>query len=76
MLDFHSLTIYSCTVEHIGRDIFLLLMITLNYYNLRGNHITKITGIQDSGIVKEDMYRNKYFTMNRCPLGNYEYMLN
>jgi hypothetical protein len=31
--------------------------------------------MQDSGIVQVD--RNKYLTLNRCPLGNYEYnMLN
>ena len=27
--------------------------------------------MQDSEIVKED--RNTYLTLNRCPLGNYEY---
>jgi hypothetical protein len=31
--------------------------------------------MQDSGIVKVD--RNKYLTLNRCPLGNYQHdMLN
>ena len=35
----------------------------------------KITGMLDSGIVKVN--RNKYLTLNRCPLGNFEYnMLN
>ena len=33
-----------------------------------GTYINKITGVQN--LVKID--RNKYLTLNRCPLGNYE----
>ena len=41
----------------------------------RGGTDKKITGMLDSGIVKVN--RNKYLTLNRCPLGNFEYnMLN
>ena len=36
-------------------------------------HPKKITGMLDSGIVKAD--RNKYLTLHRCHLRNYEYIM-